>query len=275
MSFQYELKLVRDDAGQVVFEESANYFDAFSLLAIGSVLLIAGALSFRAAYEHVSWRRPVGAALSTGTAVLLLSIPYFIRSRIVLDRVHQSLTVRRRLAGIHWTREYPIREIERVFDGGSVQEKTALLWLQLRNARTARLTMWAKRDSLALEEHQINSALKRFEESGSPEHARRREPMTEDEWWGHTKKNASVDLKRGLRRTLYVLSASVAVALALWPTFSGYPLHRYWRLIGVPLLLLDVALWMGLVSSVGSCVIQRDYVRKLKKIEEEESALGR
>ena len=273
MPFQYELKLVREDADEVVFEESPNYPDAFTFLALGVALFVGGAFASRFAYEHVSWRKPIGAALSGGMLTMLMSITYFITSRIVLDRRRQLLSVQRKLWGIPWTREYPIRDIERIFAGSSGRkDRKVALALELRNARTAKLTLWAKSNSLIVEEHQLNEALKRFEGSASPEHDRKRETMTDDEWWSHTKGNAFVDLKKSYRKTLITLFGVVVIALANWPFFAGHPLHQYWKSVGVPLLLVEMVLWLVLVLRAAFLFIQWNYVRSLNKIDKEENA---
>jgi hypothetical protein len=119
----YRLELTVDTADQVICEESANYGEAFTCLAIGIALLAFAILSARAGAEDPSRRKLLGTSFGSGLLICCLSLPSFTKSRIIFDREQQDVKVRRSLLGIGWTHRYRLEDIEEVFEGVTPREK--------------------------------------------------------------------------------------------------------------------------------------------------------
>ena len=264
---QYHLAVTRETVDKVIFEESPNYGNAFICLSIGVVFLTLAVIGIILGVEDASWRKFLSTSLLCGFCFCCISVTYFIRSTIVLDREQQSLAIRRRLLALGWAHHYAIGDIERIFEGTASEKDKRLLAIGLTNGRTKKLTLWAKRTSLSSEEAQLNSALKRFRDYGAGALGRNHKPVTEEEWWEHTKENASVDVRRGLKRTLWALIAVVVTAMAVVPFLAGHALHKYWKGMGTLLLLALMILWLLLILSASSTYIAWTYMRDLKKID--------
>ncbi|MGD1095260.1 MAG: hypothetical protein ABSB35_25120 [Bryobacteraceae bacterium] len=189
---------------------------------------------------------------------------------MILDREQQALTIRRSLFGIGWTHQYGIEEIEEVFEYEAPRERDKrLLAIELTSGRTRRLTLWAKRPSLSAEQAQLNEALKRFRRSEARKTGRVHKPLTEDKKWAHTKENASVDLRRHLRRTLYALVGFVTAVAAVVPFLYGHVLYEYREGIGKYFLLASLVLWIVLVVEAALSFIDWENVRNLEKIDKQ------
>jgi hypothetical protein len=261
----YRLELTCDAADQVIYEESANYSDAFTLLAVGTVLLSIALLGARFGVDGPSLRKLLATSFSTGFLFCCTSLPCFIRSKIILDRARQTLTIRRTLIRISWTHQYRIEDIERIYEGEGRELKQRALGLELTNGRTKKLNLWAKLTTVSNQETHLNDVLDRFRKFAGRVH----KPMTEDEWWDRTKKNASADLKRGLRRSLYFLIAFVATAMAIVPFLYGHSFHQYWKSVGVFLLCASLGLSIALLLQMAFVCIKRSFVKELNKIDRE------
>ena len=267
MRLQYHAEVTLDAADQMIFEESPNYGDAFICLAIGVVLLALALTGIRLGVEDLTHRKLLSTLLFSGFCFCCISVTYFIKSKIVFDREQQTLTVRRSLLGLGWAHQYGIGEIEKIFEGDAREKGKRLLAMELTSGRTKKLTLWAKRASLSSEETQPNSTLQRFREFSARKSGRIHKPATDDDWWAHTKENASVDLRKHLKRTLYTLISFIATGAAVVPFLAGNPLHEYWYGMGTVLLLASMALWLLLILFAVFTYSSWKCVKDLKKIE--------
>jgi hypothetical protein len=268
---RYHLELICEDADRLVYEESANYGDAFTCLCIGIILLAIAIIGIRLGAEDLTRRKFLSTSFVSGFGFCCLSIPYLIKSRITLDRQLQTLAIHRRLAGITWNIQYRLGEIEQFLEtvpGREVRKRT--LDLELTSGRAKKLTLWGgKRESVSKDAAHLNESLKQFRSYGARQAHRLYRPLTDAEKWEHTKKNAAADLRRHIRRALYVLIAFVSVTATVVPFLHGNPLNRYWTNIGGAVLLVSVCLWIALILETVFTYIDWRYVRDLDKIEKE------
>jgi hypothetical protein len=272
---RYRLELVSDAADQLIYEESANYGDAFTSLGIGVCFLAIAIVGVRLDPYDLSRRKLLGTFFTGGIGFCGLSLPYFIKSKVVLSREDQSLIIRRSLLGIPWTRRYPIEEVNRIYEGGTPRSGgKKLLALELANARTKRITLWAKRTSLSAEEAHLNEALKRYRRHIERQTGRVHKPTTDENLWELTKSNASIDLRRHLRRALYTFLGFIVPSAITVPFFAGNSLHAYWGTFGVGTLLLALLLLFAfLLEAVFSYTSWCD-LRDIRQIDSDQKDVG-
>jgi hypothetical protein len=270
MLLHYRLDLTRDAADQIVYEESANYGDAFTCFVIGVFLLVLATAGILFDTDNLSRRKLLANSFFGGFCFCCFSLSYLIKSTVILDREQQTLTIRRRILGIAWTHRYPVDEIEEIFESTGAREgHKRLLGIEFRNGRTKRLTLWAKLSSLSAEEAHLNEALKRAWRHSARQTGRVHKHLTEEAWWAHTKDNARLDMRRHLRRALYALIVFIATAAAVVPFLYGYPLHPYWTRVGTILLFISMGLWLLLILEAVLSYIDWQYMRDLEKIDRE------
>lgn len=139
-------------------------------------------------------------------------------------------------------------------------EKGRALGIELWNARTKKLTVWKRRDSLSAEVETLNEALLEFQDYAAKRTGRVRKPATEEEWSAHIKENASVDLKKHARRALCAACSCVALI------FAAHPLYTYWKGFSPFLAIGLCALAFLSLQDAASAWIEWRFVRRLNKI---------
>lgn len=264
---RYHLDLVRDSADQVIYEESANYGAAFTCLGIGFALIALALAGARLGDVSRSRQRLLATSFSGGLLLCCLSVSYFIKSRIVLDRGQQTLSIRRSLLGIPWTNRYRIGDIETIYEGAGQDPKKKSLGIELTSGRWKKLLFWAESPSLAPEEAHLNEVLKRFRRFAEKQTGQVHQPATEDQWWRRTNDNAAADLRMHLRRTLYCFLAGGMTAGVVVMLLSGHPLHRYWRVAGPITYFTSLICWIAFILEAYSSYIDWTYVRDLRRID--------
>jgi hypothetical protein len=199
-----------------------------------------------------------------------------IGTRIMIDQLSETITIRRTLGASHWTARFGLNSAERFFESGVDRGKrlNRRLTIEMGDGRRLCATLRSAHTSLAPDNLRLNKYLWRLQRESARQAHRSFRVRTAKEKQQREVLTAVVEVRTQLRRFTYVLGAFVVSACATVPFYVGMPLNAYWRNIGNPILFLCLLLFIALTVQTVLLYVRWDCKKSMQSIYSKQGSTG-